>query len=209
MGNGCRPRSKKNEKTPPKCVDIRASFAAGSHPEPDEQQPKTAVPIEEMETQPVDAGKADADPPLERPDMTEMVEPTPERADAEMVEPTPDNNLSPQTPVLSLSPVGGEVSVPFTLTPPDQITSSSHSAAYKRLQRFMKSHGTTKFENMAKLWSAGKADKNKLLRNWVTSGENADIIEASLQVEISQETKEGFIEEEMTVQQMRDAKIPE
>lgn len=73
----------------------------------------------------------------------------------------------------------------------------------------MRNQRNTQFEGMNKLWSAGLQEKNRLLKEWVTSGENPDKIEATLAFEFEQKHKETDLQEELTVEQMRKEGIPE
>lgn len=93
--------------------------------------------------------------------------------------------------------------------PAGGINSATHAAAYKRLQRFMRNQRNTELTGMNTLWNGGLAERNRLLQRWVSEGENAERIEASLSFEMEARNKESEMQEELTIDQMRQAGIPE
>lgn len=82
-------------------------------------------------------------------------------------------------PTMPLSP-GQTPSVAVNVGAGGSVNSVTHPNEYKRLARFMKSQRNTHLVEMGKMWNKSLSDKNKLLKEWISHGENADKIEASL-----------------------------
>ncbi|CAK9012804.1 unnamed protein product, partial [Durusdinium trenchii] len=173
-------------KSPPDNV-LQQLQAAGK---PKARPTRCAASMEEAETQPVEAVVdemeiADTDPDYVRQGSQELVP-------AGVAQFMPTMPLSPgQTPSVAVNVGAG-----------GSVNSVTHPNEYKRLARFMKSQRNTHLVEMGKMWNKSLSDKNKLLKEWISHGENADKIEASLLFKLEHQDREGAEEEQLTVEQM-------
>ncbi|CAJ1390968.1 unnamed protein product [Effrenium voratum] len=87
-----------------------------------------------------------------------------------------------------------------------KINTSTHKREWMSLMRRMESGSySASCPHMAKMWSGSQKDRNELLKQWVTSGEVMQKVEASLVIKRKQESQVAASKKLMTVAEMQAA----
>ena len=93
---------------------------------------------------------------------------------------------------------------------PDDVITSSNCRLYMRMRRYMEDHATeVSCPNMLAMFNGTLKERRSLLRQWLSSGENAERCEVQLKVSRSVDDEMDTEEQLLTIDGMKRAGMSE